>query len=579
MTLNAPSDRSGSLIELGKRALVACDWVKARKCFESAVEESPRAEAFEGLAQAASWLHDGKTAIEGREHALRLYLDRGDRRGAARMAEWLALDVLEFRGESVVAEGWLYRARRLLDGMDPSPELAVLTCMEAHFALMLRNDTETAIRQARQAHEMARQLKLRDLEALSLALDGLALVSSGKVAGGMRKLDEAGVALISGEVSDPNMAGTAYCYIVDACDRVRDYERAGQWCGRLGEFAEEHNLGILTAFCRPHHAVVLMWRGAWDEAEKELTTAIDDMTRIRQPMVVEGIVRLADLRLRQGKVREAATLLRSVEHAPLAQLTRADLALAEGDSEAAIDLADRYLRRLPLDNAVERAGGLDVMVRARVAQGDLEAAARYQVDFQETAAVVGTDPLRAGAAFSAGLLEEANGRWETARQRFEDAVDSFSRAGAVQETARARLGLARCLQSLGRVPAAIHEGSLAFDTLRKLGAALDADKAAALLRSLAASRPMPGSAASQASVLTPRESEILKLIALGKSNTEIATLMVLSVRTVERHISNIYGKTGASGKAARASATAYAFSHGLVGGELPSRQPASGREY
>lgn len=64
--------------------------------------------------------------------------------------------------------------------------------------------------------------------------------------------------------------------------------------------------------------------------------------------------------------------------------------------------------------------------------------------------------------------------------------------------------------------------------------------------------------------LTRREAEVLRLIADGQSNQAIATTLVLSVRTVERHISNIYAKIGAEGAASRAVATAYALRHGLV---------------
>jgi tetratricopeptide (TPR) repeat protein len=202
---------TSELIEAGKSALARSDWAAARKRFEAALAKSPSAEAYEGLAQAAAWLHDGATATEARERAMRLYLDRNDAVAAARAAMWLALDVLEFCGESAVAEGWLHRARRLIEdaGAAPSAELANLTGIEGHFALMLRNDTATAARKARQAYEMARSLKLRDIETLALGLEGLASVSSGRVAAGLRMLDEAGAALISGEVSDATAAGTA----------------------------------------------------------------------------------------------------------------------------------------------------------------------------------------------------------------------------------------------------------------------------------------------------------------------------------------------------------------------------------
>ena len=61
--------------------------------------------------------------------------------------------------------------------------------------------------------------------------------------------------------------------------------------------------------------------------------------------------------------------------------------------------------------------------------------------------------------------------------------------------------------------------------------------------------------------LTGREVEVLRLVAQGSSNRDIAAELVLSARTVERHLTNIYSKIGARG---RADATAYALGHGLL---------------
>jgi DNA-binding NarL/FixJ family response regulator len=87
----------------------------------------------------------------------------------------------------------------------------------------------------------------------------------------------------------------------------------------------------------------------------------------------------------------------------------------------------------------------------------------------------------------------------------------------------------------------------AFD---RLGATLDARRVARLRRSPA----LPGG-------LTVREAEVLRLVAAGKSNREIATLLVLSDKTVARHLSNIFAKLGLS---SRTAATAFAFEHGLA---------------
>jgi DNA-binding CsgD family transcriptional regulator len=574
-------------LEAGKKALAAGEWQEARRHFESALKQGESPEALDGLAWAASWLSDEKTTFEARERAYRVFLERGDRASAARMAVWLCIDSREFRGDSAIAHGWLQRAHRLLEGSTTSFETGLLVLAQGMLDLMEENDTESALTGARKAAAAGRLLKNTDLEMVAVALEGLALVSSGRVPDGMRLLapptptprpsrsgrvpdgmrllDEAGAAALAGEMTDLTAVGTVYCFLIDACDRIRDYGRAEQWCQRITDFTRRNHMEALTAFCRPHYAVLLMWRGALSDAEKELNTAVAEMKRVRPPMVTEGTVRLADLRVRQGRFKEAETLLRQVEHEPLAQLSRAGLALAEGDAATAVEMAERYLRRIPADNAVERAGGLEMMVRAKVAQGDLAAASRHLSEFETAAAAVGTAPLHAAVEHAAGLLALARGDHEGARPHLEDAVDTYNRAGAAMETAMARTALAQCLHALNRTQAATREASLAFDSLRRVGAPREAEKAAAVLRSLASARAAENPAdVVEAGVLTPREVEVLKLMAAGKSNAEISALMVLSVRTVERHISNIYSKIGADGKTGRASATAYAYSRGLV---------------
>ncbi len=153
--------------------------------------------------------------------------------------------------------------------------------------------------------------------------------------------------------------------------------------------------------------------------------------------------------------------------------------------------------------------------------------------------------------------------YDRAKRCFEDAIDLWTRSGAPYETAQARIELAQALLALGRNQAAARQAREAWDVLRQLGALPDAERAAALLSEIAPASQPHGDTPSSMSDLTPREREVLRLIAEGKSNQEIARELVLSIRTVERHISNIYTKIGASGTTARATVTAYALHHRL----------------
>ncbi|HXF52448.1 MAG TPA: LuxR C-terminal-related transcriptional regulator [Dehalococcoidia bacterium] len=553
-----PSDA----LAAGRDALRRRDWAAALDHFAraAALEETP--EALEGLAEAAWYLGDESQVFDGRERAYRLYLQRGDRQAAARVAVNLANDCIDFRGQPAVASGWMERARRLLEGLDPSPEQVWLATWDAHQRLMLANDAAAARARAREALRIARELRITDAEMVALAVEGLAAICEGHVADGMRSLDEAAAAALAGEVTDLGAAVSVFCYLVDACDRVRDFDRAAQWCDRVRTWGERMGWPEVFGACRPHYAVVLMWRGAWEEAERQLQASTVELLAFRPPMAVEAKVRLAELRWRQGRWDEAEALFREVEHDNLSQLGRAELALDRGDVATAENLVERVLRRIPPEDRIERAPALELKVRALADAGRPEDAALALQELQDIADCVRTDPLRASASLAAGAFEAARGAYTAAIACFEDAVDLYQRAGAAFEGARARIRLARALLRLGRVEAATQEAEAALRVFRRLSAAHEAASAERLLRE--AGGAGPEGTGTGAAGLTSREAEILALAAAGRSNREIADELVLSVRTVERHISNIYAKLGVTGPTARAAAVAFALRHGIV---------------
>jgi LuxR family maltose regulon positive regulatory protein len=286
----------------GSELLAGGEWSEARRVFEAALAEREGAEALEGLGLAAWWLDDGETVFASRERAYKLYLDADDKRSAARIAVWLAWDCLAFRGESAVANGWLQRARRLLEGLPESPELAWLEARESQLALAEEGDPDRAHRHATEAIRVARAAKSIDYEMLGRALQGLSLVASGAVAEGMRLLDEVNAAIVAGELTDQIAIGLSSCYLIAACDRVRDYDRAVQWCTRLKAFCEKWGLRPLFAVCRTQYASICMWRGTWLEAEQELTAATSELAASRPAMTADGVVRLAERRRRPGRL-------------------------------------------------------------------------------------------------------------------------------------------------------------------------------------------------------------------------------------------------------------------------------------
>src|SRR5712691_8226518 len=379
-------------------ALARGEWEIARNAFEAALRERESPEALEGLGLAGWWLDLADVVFDSRERAYRLYRDRGDRRGAARVAIWIAWDTWAFRGEHAVANGWLQRARALLDGLGDLPERAWLELREGALALLDDGDPDRAHRHAAEGIRVGRAANAIDLEMLGRALQGLALVASGAVAEGMRALDEVNTAVVAGELKDLVAIALSCCYMIAACDRVRDYDRAVQWCTRLQAFCAKWGLRPLFAVCRTQYASICMWRGTWLEAEQELASATDELAASRPAMTADGLVRLAELRRRQGRLVEAASLFERSEPHGLASLGRAELAFDRGDPRAAAEQAERYLRRVPAHNRTDRATGLDLLARALVGAGDLDGAKTALAELTTIATLVATVPLRAAAS-------------------------------------------------------------------------------------------------------------------------------------------------------------------------------------
>lgn len=555
--------RLAECIQAGYAALAKGQWGEARRFFEATLAQADLPEAHEGLGIAAYWLEDVPSVFESRERAYQLYRQRGDRLGAARLATLLGVSYMLYRDAEAISNGWLQRAHRLLEGIEPAFEHGLLSGMEGFIALQFRNDVTAVRRWSADTLAVARDLDLPDLEILALSMEGLALVNEGQIDEGMRRLDEATTAALAGEVSNPDAIVTACCFLIDACKRVRDFNRAAQWCEKMQEFCERHAYTSMLAYCRTHHAAILTWRGAWDEAEAVLTTAIQVLRSTRAGLATRSILGLAELRRRQGRLEEASKLYAQIPGHPFATLGRAALALEVGDTLMAAELAERFLRQISPDDVVERIDGLVLAIRAHCSLGQLDQARTVLAALETAAARAGTPPLRAAVAEARGRVAASSDDLNTARREFEDAVDLFQWSGAPYETACARIELAHALAGLGRPEPAVTEARQALEVLRDLGAGQDAARAAALLDALGVSHSPARATRDLPAGLTRREAQVLGLLARGLSNHEIAAELCLSVRTVERHISTIYAKIDAEGSTARAVASMFAVTHGL----------------
>jgi LuxR family maltose regulon positive regulatory protein len=552
----APARTASDPLSAGWARLADGEWGAASAAFADALAREETPEALEGLSWAAWWVDDAEAVFDARGRAYRLYRRRGERASAARMATWLAADQLDFRGAVAVAGGWLRRAGRLLDRIEPGPEHGWLAFHEGYIA-HLSGDTPRAAELGAQAAAAGRRFDVPDLEMLGLALQGAALVASAQVADGMRCLDEATATALAGEATIPISGAWACCFLVTACTAVLDYERAFEWCDRIAEFAERYGSRYMLAFCRAEYGAVHLWRGQWTEAEEMLEAAVEDFSRSRPAMVGGPLVGLAELRRRQARAEEAALLLDQAGPIAPAQLCWARLALDQGEARRAIELVERLLRQAAAERKLERAPALELLVRARIARGELEEARAALESLRGIERLVGTEPLRASTELAEGLLEAASGQHERARTLFEDAVDRFQRIGAPFEASQARIELATSLAALGRTELAEREATTARDRLLELGAKAEAERARRLLkipiRGGGDGPGLPG--------VTRREREVLALLAEGLTNRQIAERLVVSEHTVHRHVTNILRKLDLP---SRTAAAAYAVRSGLL---------------
>jgi len=541
-------------LDAGWAALKSGDWDGARTAFEESLAEADTPEALEGMGWVGHMLSEDRLTFAARERAYRLYFERGDKSSAARIAAYLAADHLMFRGEPAVANGWLQRAHSLIDGLEPGVDHGWLAIHEGHIAVSLDEDTAKARRLAARAVELGRAFGAPELEMLGLGLEGRALVSDGELEVGMRRLDEATTVALAGEASLLYCVAWACCYLISACERVRDFDRAAQWCARVGEFCGQHDIFLLNT-CRAHYASVLSWQGRWDEAESQLTAAVDGLQASRPPMVGDAIARLGELRRRQGRLGEAAELFARSETHTLSLLGRAALALDRDDPAEAAELADRYLRRFPERGRVERSAGLELAIKALARQGEHEPAAAALSELREIAARAKTGPIRAAVCSSEGALAAAQGENDAARRSFEDALDLLAASEARFEVARVRLDLAGALAALGREDGARRELEAALVDFREMGADGEQTRSEAMLQSLhsAAAKLPLDVVETPLGGLSTRELEVLGLVAEGRTNRDIAQRLVLSEHTVNRHVANILRKLGLPSRAAAAS--------------------------
>jgi DNA-binding CsgD family transcriptional regulator len=523
------------------------DWAAAYDVWSDVPPDSP--DDLRRMAAAAQLLGRHQDCVEALQRAFQLHLDAGDLAGACRCAFWLGM-VFTHVGEHALGSGWVARAQRLLEKIGgETVETAYLSLL-----MMYRHLAEgafpEAIRHAEEVLDVGRRFGDPDMIAIGLASVGRLSLYAGRVPQGLGLFDEAMAAVAAGEVS-PIFAGQVYCVMIEGCQDVSDLGRAASWTAALNRWCRaQPGLVAFTGQCAVHRGQIMRLHGAFTEAIEEFDAAV--RRYLTQPSTAPAGLALAergDVHRVLGDLDAAeASYERSADYGHEAQPGLALLWLARGRTATAL----AAIRRLLAETAdpVGRSKLLPAAVEILIAGDDLTAARDAARELEATATDFGAEPLIAASAYASGRVDLADGDPAGALPYLRKAAAMWSGIPAPYDAARARLQIGCCLRALGDEESATAQLSTARRTFRELGAAPAAAEASRLL----APPSLPDG-------LTAREVEVLRLVATGRSNTQIAADLVLSEKTVARHLSNIFAKVGVT---SRTAAAAYAFEHGLA---------------
>ena len=538
----------------------AQDWEGAYRLLRGAdAQRALEVADVERLARAAYMLGLEDVFLQELERAHRMHTRDADALSAARTAFWLGITLL-FQGEMGSAMGWFARAERTLQGRAPSAESGYLLLPVAQKHLM-GGRCEAAYEAAGEAAEIGARFEDRDLVALARHLQGRARLTEGQVEAGLALLDETMIAVTGGEVS-PRAAGMIYCSVIAGCQEVYALERAREWTQALARWCDaQASLVAFTGTCLIHRAQVLQVAGAWTDAASEAERAHERLLRLRPPRS-GGLAhyQLGEIHRLRGAFDAAEAAYGAAAKAGYdPQPGLALLRVAQGRQAQARASVDRVLLSTspPLQRIPYLAAGVEICV----ACGDAGAARAHSEELERIASELGTPALRALSDDARGALELAAGNAAEALVFWSRAAEVWQAIPAPYAHARTLVNVARACRSLGDLDGCALRREAARAALAELGAAAD-------LRALdeEMQRPDPsgsgsGSGTAKPGGLSARELEVLRLIATGKPNKSIAAALHLSVKTVDRHVSNIFTKLKV---ASRAEATACAYEKKLL---------------
>jgi DNA-binding CsgD family transcriptional regulator len=506
------------------------------------------AEDLELLAVAAYMVGRDRDCEEAWMAAHHAWLRRGEAERAARCAFWQALGLF-FRGDLAPAMGWVARGERLLeDTHSDSVEQAWLRMLKA-LPVLFEGEADAVYPSFVEAQEIAERWGDADATMFARLGRGYALILQGQIVEGMALLDEVMVAVTADEVA-PMLAGIAYCQVIALCQAVFDLRRAREWTEALTRWCgSQPDLVPFRGNCLVHRCEIFQLQGAWTDA---LVSARRACELLAGPpawdVLGSALYQLGEIQRLRGELAEAEESYRQASLAgrdpePGMSLMR----LAQGRVDLALAATRRALDEV--QDPIARSRLLPACVEVMLEAEDIRTARAAADELAGIAAQFDAPYLSALAADASGAVLLAEGDPRAALTKLRGAQRSWRDLEAPHQVARVRLLIGVACRDLGDGASAELEFEAARGTLEELGAAPDLER----LARLAGSSP--------AGPLSRRESEVLMLVAAGKTNRAIATELFISEKTVARHVSNIFKKLRLS---SRAEATGYAFKHGLV---------------
>ena len=508
----------------------------------------PDVEDLERLAVAAYMVGSDRACDEAWVAAHQEWVRRGDAERAARCAFWHALGLF-FRGDLAPAMGWVARGGRLLEERPRESVAQVWLRMLTALPELFAGEAD-AYASFVSAGEIAERLGDGDATTFARLCGGYALIGRERVAEGAALLDEVMVAVTAGEVS-PMLTGIAYCQVIALCHAVFDLRRAREWTQALTRWSDaQPDLVPFRGHCLVHRCEIFQLQGAWADALESARHACETLAGPPAwDMLGSAHYQLAEIQRLRGEFAQAEE---SYRRASLAERDPEPgmslLRLAQGRVDLALPSIRRALQEA--QGPVARSRLLPACVEVMVEADEVGAARAAADELAGIAARFDAPYLDALAAEASGAVRLAEGEQRAALTKLRAAQHAWRALDAPHQVARVRLLIAVACRGLGDGAGAELEFDAARGALEELGAAPDLER---LARLAGASRPE--------GPLSPRELEVLVLVAAGKTNRTIGAELFISEKTVARHVSNIFAKLRTS---SRSEATAYAYKHGLV---------------